>query len=993
MKKCKTMLSMVVCLMLLVSMMATITAGAEPEAEFLTFEYLTNEFEDASSTTGWTFPVDPGSNNKATYTAGIGVDGTGAVKLTGMEKNDRFQSPSSRWRKGGKYLVKVWMKGTENANIQLCMNAGDWMRWIGSHSNNGQPWIYRYLNKNVDVTTEWQEYTFDIEILDFMTDNTATATAIDKLEVIAPIFFCSNNDVASGFELCVDKFSITEQIAPENIKNNYFESGIGDGSEVAPYEITTVSDILKITELIHNNEYLRTSHFKLMNDLDFTGVTNFKGISGGLIDANGNLQYYFSDTRRSFKGTFDGQGHVIKNLFIPEKPEASGGFFRVIEGATIKNLGFENADISGYRSVGILTGVDAGGSTIENCFARNSKTLSSHRWSSGYIGALVGEMNAIDCPTSTYNNCYTTNVSVSIRISDTEGEYGTSSSIGGIVGATMGNTITNVVLNNCYTDMGKLASNESDANTGLTKNNCYVSVTAGSLNAADLNGTGSAFIEGKPSYNNGLPVLSWEKDRVAAAPDNDLFASKKGDGTKDNPYQLTTAADFTKMAELMKISSYCKAHYKMMNDIDLSSLTTFDGLASWSNADLYFQGTFDGNGHVISGMKMNCRNVNETENRPRGLFQGMKNATITNLGFENCNVIGFNSGVLAGYDEGSTVTNCFVRNCTVSAPNGNVSYSGAFIGGALYNSTNANADTVFENCYSVNNTVPSDSGGFKGSCTWSTVTNTVLKNCYTTSAKFSSSGGDEAKLADSANLSVTNSYKAVTTETITAAQLGTAFIDNDTEYNNGLPVLAWEADRLPEVEEPATYTVSVTVGANGSVTKDGAAVPASFEVEENETVTLTLVPDAKYVAKAKVNGADYTVTNNQVTLTVAENTTIAVTFERIPDVTPGFAGNDTSYTWFKTEGGVPTIFTYHKLAEFNTGETDLEYGVKLWNNANPENKVTLAARVSETETAKAVPGAQFAIKVYGDAIKADQNYTIVPYIGDVNGTEVTPDHE
>ena len=187
------------------------------------------------------------------------------------------------------------------------------------------------------------------------------------------------------------------------------------------------------------------------------------------------------------------------------------------------------------------------------------------------------------------------------------------------------------------------------------------------------------------------------------------------------------------------------------------------------------------------------------------------------------------------------------------------------------------------------------------------------------------------------------------------------------------------------ITETPCYTVSVTAGENGTVTKDGAAVTSPFYVTEGQSITLDLTPNENYLPKVKVNNVDYPVNNNQITLTVNEATTIDVTFEEIPELAPGFAGDNTSYSVFEEVNGVPAIFTYHKLNEFNTGETGLEYGVKLWNNAKPEDKVSLPARVSETETAKAAPGAQFAIRAYGKAITEDQTYGVQPYVGEELG--------
>ena len=60
-----------------------------------------------------------------------------------------------------------------------------------------------------------------------------------------------------------------------------------------------------------------------------------------------------------FKGVFDGQGHIIRNLTIAcDDPQETGLFGRVHEGGIIRNLGIVNADIS--NECGIRTGVLAG---------------------------------------------------------------------------------------------------------------------------------------------------------------------------------------------------------------------------------------------------------------------------------------------------------------------------------------------------------------------------------------------------------------------------------------------------------------------------------------------------------------------------------------------------------------------------------------------------------------------------------------------------------
>ena len=56
----------------------------------------------------------------------------------------------------------------------------------------------------------------------------------------------------------------------------------------------------------------------------------------------------FGSEEHPFKGTFDGNGHTITGLYYKEvwnEPKADTGLFAATDGATIKNLTIEKADI------------------------------------------------------------------------------------------------------------------------------------------------------------------------------------------------------------------------------------------------------------------------------------------------------------------------------------------------------------------------------------------------------------------------------------------------------------------------------------------------------------------------------------------------------------------------------------------------------------------------------------------------------------------------
>ncbi len=123
----------------------------------------------------------------------------------------------------------------------------------------------------------------------------------------------------------------------------------------------------------------------LMNDIDLSGI-DWEPIG----DA-----YSFDTT---FRGCLDGNGHVIKNLTVNSSD--SGGLFAMIanwDGDTVKNLGFENANITSTSCAGVIAGI-AFGDSISNCWATGNVT-SINSFAGGLFGTNDDGYLSID-------NCY-----------------------------------------------------------------------------------------------------------------------------------------------------------------------------------------------------------------------------------------------------------------------------------------------------------------------------------------------------------------------------------------------------------------------------------------------------------------------------------------------------------------------------------------------------------------------------------------------------------
>ena len=155
-----------------------------------------------------------------------------------------------------------------------------------------------------------------------------------------------------------------------------------------------------------------------------------------------------------------------------------------------------------------------------------------------------------------------------------------------------------------------------------------------------------------------------------------------GDGTEQAPYVISNLSQFKTFRDNVNAgATYAGKLIKLTNDIDLNN-------EEWTpigNSTYSFQGTFDGDNHTISNLKITGNNSNA------GLFGFTTNGEIKNLTVENASVSGrLNVGVVAGTPYTSKYTNITVT--------GHVEVNGmAYVGGvggknAYANWTNITVD-------------------------------------------------------------------------------------------------------------------------------------------------------------------------------------------------------------------------------------------------------------------------------------------------------------
>ena len=239
--------------------------------------------------------------------------------------------------------------------------------------------------------------------------------------------------------------------------------------DASEYHITTAEQLAGLAQLVNadpGTTNFAGKTFYLENDLDLSG---HEWISIGTV-LGGDFPEY------SFCGVFDGQGHVISNLYSHESDIEGAdeshnllrnALFGSVYNGEVKNLGVADAEIwidpkdDSAAGKGIL--VDwMGKSKITNCWTSGS--IYSGTKTEKNIGGIVG----ITMQGCTISGCYST-ATLTGNFTNSEGYYTDPNpanwpcdTIGGIVGARFDGSL---IVTDCWFD-GKIVVNSIQAAVG-----------------------------------------------------------------------------------------------------------------------------------------------------------------------------------------------------------------------------------------------------------------------------------------------------------------------------------------------------------------------------------------------------------------------------------------------------------------------------------------------------------------------------------------------
>ena len=434
----------------------------------------------------------------------------------------------------------------------------------------------------------------------------------------------------------------------------------GDGSSSNPYRIGTKEELYWFADKVNReNDTYGSANAVLTKDITVnTGVLESDGYSV-VSDTSGFTEWTpIGKQSAIYKGTFDGQGHIVSGLYYKTSIN-NIGLFGLSDG-TIMNVGVVDSYFNGYCYIGRVCGNNGG--TIQRSYSKSCVK------GSNYLGGLCGYNRGTieDCYCRGHVDGYSNmggltyyNKGTILRSYCQVSFSSTLSRFGGLC------AYNDKTIKNCYYDKGRFPGNptyqgsveNSEGKSAAELRSGEVAYLLQSAQEADADGN-IPEVWGQTLGTDAVPVLGGEKVYSASNctgysnTENDtrdhnnagelgrclwcgeyesaVLTTNKydldGDGSKDNVYEISNANQLYWLANKSRKENdtYGSAYYVLTADIvvnpNLLSSLDADGnekngndLIAWEGIS-GFDGIFDGQNHTISGLYFN------TSSSGTGLF-------------------------------------------------------------------------------------------------------------------------------------------------------------------------------------------------------------------------------------------------------------------------------------------------------------------------------------------------------------------------------------
>lgn len=348
------------------------------------------------------------------------------------------------------------------------------------------------------------------------------------------------------------------------------------------------------------------------------------------------------------------------------------------------------------------------------------------------------------------------------------------------------------------------------------------------------------------------------------------FAAEKWDGTtttaptlENGAYQIGTAAELAWFRDYVNSGNYT-ANAVLTANIDLNDKNWTTPIGGGTGlATTYFSGNFDGAGFTVSDFTLNATynfagffgylkdsvNVHDlkitdaaitsSSNYVGGIAGDIINGSINNCSFAGSvtsSKTGGYAGGIAGYMGNTNTTTPTIQNC---ANYGTI--SGSYAGGIT---PYAKYSAGIKNCYNTGTVTGTLTGTIRaGGIVGQLMNNTPVENCYNIGTVTAASGGTAGGITGWNGALITNCYwltpeagsgagaGTTTNSAIIASaegllvKLGSAWVEDEDNVNNGYPILSWQAssvvippDTTPSLSLSGGTTIYVNSAAGANLT-------------------------------------------------------------------------------------------------------------------------------------------------------------------------------
>ncbi len=502
-------------------------------------------------------------------------------------------------------------------------------------------------------------------------------------------------------------------------------------SVTASSSVIEISTAEQLRLIGRDSAYPLSGNYVLTNDIDLGDV---EWVAIGLSD--------FTDTAADgFTGTFDGQGHVISNMYTEDRTDRENPTYRDISsnmwgfianfegnGTYIKNVAFENVrfNLGSTRQarvgVGVAVGyIEASSSVIENVAVLSGDIICDKLYHQVVVGGIAtGHGNAKG--TNIIRNCYNgANISIT---PGTRSKYSSYAVAAGILGTNSEVNLSTTIVENCF-NAGDITVNGKSGYTYLSIAGDIITRagnSSSSVAASNATLNNNLALHGNLHLTNAVQYVSDYTEASVIYPTeaadaesyvaltslvdasgNPIWVAE--DGKYPIPAQFAAHAkdaeivnyiiieDVEELAKIGVDESYpSNGYYKLANDIDASGvewtpITTFSGL-------------LEGNGYTISDLNIGKETAVARTYTAYGLIGTLsgdvRNLKLTDISYNtytatatsNYSYIG---GIAAIMKQGK------IYNCSVEGTIIDTTTKYTYVGGI---SGHASGTWLIENCFS-----------------------------------------------------------------------------------------------------------------------------------------------------------------------------------------------------------------------------------------------------------------------------------------------------